>query len=67
MRIRTGIAAAVAASALVLSAGSAAVAADGPENFVKHRPVTVTDDGPTGIGLNVLCGIGLLGKGVCSN
>ena len=67
MRIRSAIAAAAAAGVMVLGAGSAAMAADGPEDVVQHRPVSVTDDGPTGLGVNLLCGIGLLGQGSCSN
>ncbi|MFG3256726.1 hypothetical protein [Streptomyces sp. NPDC048172] len=67
MRIRTGIAATVMAGAMVFGAGSAAVAADNPEDVVQNRPVSVTDDGPTGLGVNLLCGIGLLGQGSCGN
>ncbi|GAA2062354.1 hypothetical protein GCM10009801_05400 [Streptomyces albiaxialis] len=67
MRIRTGIVSAAVVTAAIFSSAGAALAADTPEDVVKHRPVSVVDDGPTGIGVNLLCGIGILGKGSCSN
>ncbi|MGW0734669.1 hypothetical protein [Streptomyces sp. NPDC002851] len=72
MRIRTGIAATVAATAMVFGASSVSVAAEAPQNVVQQQPTSVAagggdGDGATGIGLNLLCGIGLLGQGACSN
>ncbi|MDI3422241.1 hypothetical protein [Streptomyces luteolus] len=48
-------------------AGAGAVAAERPANAVEHRAPSPEDDDWTGIGLNILCGIGVLGVGYCSN
>ena len=67
MRIRKGIVGVAVVSAALFSGAGVAVAADGPEDVVQERPTSVVDDGPTGIGLNVLCGIGALGQAACGN
>ncbi|MEV8319271.1 hypothetical protein AB0Q95_34450 [Streptomyces sp. NPDC059900] len=63
MRIRTMAAAAALACVTVLGGATAATAApaDPPPSNSQH------DEGPTGLGLNLLCGIGLLGQGSCGN
>ncbi|MFG3254421.1 hypothetical protein [Streptomyces sp. NPDC048172] len=67
MRIRTGIVSAAVVTAALFSSAGVALAADTPEDVVQNRPTSVTDDGPTGLGLNLLCGLGVLGQGSCSN
>ncbi|MER7349671.1 hypothetical protein ABT390_30180 [Streptomyces aurantiacus] len=58
MRIRTAIVTVALAAAAVLGSSSAASAND---------PDPGNHDGATGIGLNLLCGLGVLGSGSCDN
>ncbi|MEV8319818.1 chaplin [Streptomyces sp. NPDC059900] len=64
MRIRTIAATAALACVTVLGGATAATAAPAdpppPSN-------SQSDEGPTGLGLNLLCGLGVLGQGSCSN
>lgn len=59
MRIRTTLAAVALAAATVLGGAGAAAAAD-PDPHDGHH---VSND----VGINVLCGLGLLGVGACGN
>lgn len=77
MRIRTGIAAVtVMAAATVFGGSTVSAAADAPQaQHVIEHPTSIVagdvrggeGDGPTGLGVNLLCGIGVLGQGSCSN
>ncbi|MFG3280353.1 hypothetical protein [Streptomyces sp. NPDC048111] len=63
MRLRTFLAATVlAATTLLAGVGSAAAQSD-PQD----PPPSTSSHGNTGIGINLLCGLGLLAPGSCSN
>jgi hypothetical protein len=76
MRIRTAVIAATMLTATVLAgAGTASAVPAHSQAPALAQSASATpqdgrdgqDDGPTGIGLNLLCGLGILGAGSCSN